>query len=365
MNQIRKIIHVDMDAFYASVEQRDDPYLRGKPVVVGGLPNTRGVVATCSYEARKYRIHSAMPSAIAKRKCPHAIFIRPNMDKYRSVSKQIMQIFLTFTDLVEPLALDEAYLDVTENKVGMTSATLIAKEIKRRIYSETKLTASAGVSYNKFLAKVASGYEKPNGLTVVTPENALTFIDAIPIGEFFGVGKVTEKKFLELGIKNGKDLRQLSEETLIREFQERGRVLYQNVRGIDKRKVNPNRKRKSLGRETTLQENLYDIRHMLPIIERLSENVSERLQANGLVAKCVVIKVKFADFTQRTRRVTLDHYTNDYDTIYSHAEQLLHESNLDGKGVRLLGVTATELTSAEDSKRNRQETPTYEQLTLF
>lgn len=365
MKAMRKIIHVDMDAFFASVEQRDNPDLKGKPVIVGGLPNSRGVVATCSYEARKYGIHSAMPSSIAKRKCPHAIFIKTNMEKYRAVSKQIMQIFLSFTDLVEPLALDEAYLDVTENKVGMKSATLIAKQIKKRIYAETKLTASAGVSYNKFLAKVASGFQKPDGLTVVTPDDAQAFIDNIPIGDFFGVGKVTEQKFLQLGIKNGKDLRQLSEETLIKEFQERGRTLYQNVRGVDERRVNPNRERKSLGKETTLRENINEIRDMLPIIERLSENVSERLQAQELVAKCIVVKVKFADFSQRTRRVTLNQYTNDQETIFSHAEKLLHEFNLNDKSVRLLGVTTTELASAQASKRNKREATTYEQLTLF
>ncbi len=362
MKATRKIIHVDMDAFYASIEQRDHPELRGKPIIVGGLPNSRGVVATCSYEARKYGIHSAMPSALAKRKCPHAIFIKTNMEKYRAVSKQIMEIFLSFTDLVEPLALDEAYLDVTENKVGIASATRIAKQIKQRIYAETRLTASAGVSFNKFLAKVASGYQKPDGLTVVTPEDARAFIDNIPIGDFFGVGKVTEKRFLQLGVKNGRDLRRLSKETLIKEFHERGRILYQNVRGIDERRVNPNRKRKSLGKETTLAKNVNGLHEMLPIIEQLSKNVSERLQALKLAAKCIVIKVKFADFEQRTRQMTLARYTNEQKTIFSQAKKLLHGllNEKDGKPVRLLGVTATELISAHEDRR-----PAYEQLTLF
>lgn len=351
-----------MDAFYASVEQRDNPALRGKPVIVGGLPNSRGVVATCSYEARKFGIHSAMPSALAKRKCPHAIFIKPNMEKYRQVSKQIMDIFLSFTDLVEPLALDEAYLDVTENKAGIPSATLIAKEIKKQIYEKTRLTASAGVSYNKFLAKVASGYQKPNGLTVVTPEEAKDFIDQIPIGKFFGVGKVTEQKFLQMGVKNGKDLRQLSEEMLIEHFQERGRLLYRHVRGIDDRKVNPNRKRKSLGKETTLQENVSEIEEMLPIIEQLAETVSKRLKQQQLASKCVVVKVKFADFTQLTRRITLDEYTNNQETIFFHAKSLLHKFPFNGKEVRLLGVTAAELTSNHE---DRDDQPMYEQLTLF
>jgi len=362
MEKIRKIIHIDMDAFYASVEQRDNPALRGKPVIVGGLPNSRGVVATCSYEARKYGIHSAMPSALAKRKCPHAIFIKPNMEKYRQVSRQIMEIFLSFTDLVEPLALDEAYLDVTENKAGIPSATLIAKEIKKQIYEKTQLTASAGVSFNKFLAKVASDYQKPNGLTVVTPKEAQDFIDQIPIGKFFGVGKVTEQKFLQMGIKTGKDLRQLSEETLIEHFQERGRLLYQHVRGIDNRQVNPNRKRKSLGKETTLQENVKEIDEMLPIIEQLSETVSARLKKQQLAAKCVVVKVKYADFTQHTRRMTLEEYTNSKETLYFHAKSLLQKFPLDGKEVRLLGVTAAELTAIHE---HRERKPMYEQLTLF
>lgn len=361
--EVRKIIHVDMDAFFAAVEQRDNPQLRGKPVIVGGLPNTRGVVATCSYEARKYGIHSAMPSSIAQRKCPHAIFIRTNMEKYRSISKQIMQIFLSFTELVEPLALDEAYLDVTDNKVGITSATLIAKEIKQRIFTETKLTASAGISYNKFLAKVASGYQKPDGLTVVTPEQAPSFIDRIPIGDFFGVGKVTEEKFLQLGIKNGKDLRTLSEETLVHELHERGRTLYQNVRGIDNRRVNPNRERKSLGKETTLRQNLSNKVDMLPIIRQLAKHVSERLRANKLVAKCVVLKVKFADFSERTRRVTLERHANDQVTLSYHAEQLLDSFDLEGQSVRLLGVTTSELVS--ENKRDKSENSQYEQLTLF
>lgn len=360
--KIRKIIHVDMDAFYASVEQRDNPALRGKPVIVGGLPNSRGVVATCSYEARKYGIHSAMPSALAKRKCPHAIFIKPNMEKYRQVSKQIMEIFLSFTDLVEPLALDEAYLDVTENKVGIPSATLIAKEIKKQIYEKTQLTASAGVSYNKFLAKVASGYQKPNGLFVVTPEEAQAFIDQIPIGKFFGVGKVTEQKFLQMGVKTGKDLRRLSEETLIEHFQERGRLLYQHVRGIDERAVNPNRKRKSLGKETTLQKNVSEIAEMLPILEQLVETVSKRLKQQQLAAKCVVVKVKFADFTQATRQMTLDECTNNKETLFSHAKTLLQKFPFNGRKVRLLGVAAAELTTA-DSRQSKQ--PMYQQLTLF
>ncbi|PWA04979.1 DNA polymerase IV [Pueribacillus theae] len=366
MDQSRKIIHIDMDAFFASVEQRDNPALRSKPVIVGGLPNSRGVVATCSYEARKFGIHSAMPSNIAFKRCPQAVFIRTDMKKYKAVSRQIMQIFHMFTDLVEPLALDEAYLDVTENKFNIKSATIIAKEIKKRIYKETKLTASAGVSYNKFLAKVASGYKKPDGLTVVPPEQALSFIEQIPIGEFFGVGKVTKEKFLNMGIENGKDLRKLSEETLLRVFKERGRLFYQHARGIDNRRVTPNRKRKSLGREITLKENLYLIEDMLPVLQQLAEIVSEKLIQENKMTKCIILKVKFHDFSQQTKRITIEQHTNDAMTIYRHAEQLLKAIQRNKKSVRLLGISTTELAPMRTTREASFETINmYEQLTLF
>lgn len=366
-NEIRKIIHIDMDAFYASVEQRDHPELRGKPVIVGGLPNSRGVVATCSYEARKFGIHSAMPSAMAYRLCPQAIFIRPNMDKYRSVSQQIMRIFKSFTELVEPLSLDEAYLDVTEDKLGINSATLIAIEIKKRIYSEVGLTSSAGVSFNKFLAKVCSGYQKPNGLTIVTPEHAAQFIDKIPIGDFFGVGKVTEKKLLSMNIKNGADLKKISYEKLIELFNERGRMLYEHARGIDHRPVIPNRKRKSIGKETTLKENLTDIEDMLEVIKGLVDQVVKRLNSHQVLAKCVVVKVKFEDFEQLTRRTTLDEPTNDPAEIMIHAQSLLEQIDFHDKSVRLLGVTTSQFQSlTNDSEALSKGTRVrYEQLKLF
>lgn len=364
---LRKIIHIDMDAFYASVEQRDNPELRGKPVIVGGLPNSRGVVATCSYEARKFGIHSAMPSMMAYKLCAHAVFIRPNMDKYREVSRHIMSIFKSYTDLVEPLSLDEAYLDVTEDKFGIQSATLIASEIKKRIYNEVGLTSSAGVSFNKFLAKVCSGYQKPNGLTVVTPEQAEQFIDNIPIGDFFGVGKVTEKILLDLGIANGADLKKLSSEKLIELLNERGRMLYEHARGIDHRPVIPNRKRKSIGRETTLKENLTDLDDMLDVIKGLVDQVVQRLNRHQVLAKVVVVKVKFEDFEQLTRRTTLDEPTDNPVTIMFHAQCLLEQIDFRGKSVRLLGVTTTEFQSLSDDSESSSHGSgvRYEQLKLF
>jgi len=245
-----------MDAYYASVEQRDRPEFKGKPVIVGGDPKSRGVVAACSYEARKFGIHSAMASSTAYRLCPDAVFIRPRFDMYRAVSTQIREIFYEYTDLVEPLSLDEAFLDVTENYKGMPSATIIAKEIKREIYRRTGgLTASAGISFNKFLAKVASDINKPDGITVITPEMADEFIDRLPIRKFFGVGKVTEEKMLNLGIKTGADLKQYRKEQLIQLFGKSGNYFYDIAHGLDDRPVQPNRIRKSMGKETSYKTN--------------------------------------------------------------------------------------------------------------
>ncbi|CAB1061728.1 DNA polymerase IV (EC [Olavius sp. associated proteobacterium Delta 1] len=264
MQQLRKIIHLDMDAFYASVEQRDTPELKGKPVIVGGDPNHRGVVAACSYEARKFGIHSAMASSTAYKLCPDAIFIRPRFDVYKAVSSEIREIFHEYTNLVEPLSLDEAFLDVTENFKEMVSATLIAKEIKNQIYSRTgRLTASAGVSFNKFLAKVASDINKPDGITVVTPEMAASFIDRLPIRKFFGVGKVTEEKMIGFGIKTGADLKKYKKEKLIQIFGKSGNYFYNIAHGKDDRPVEPNRIRKSIGKETTLPEDIDDTDQML------------------------------------------------------------------------------------------------------
>lgn len=359
---IRKIIHIDMDAFFASVEQRDNPSLRGKPVIVGGLPHSRGVVATCSYEARKYGIHSAMPSSVAYKLCPHAIFIRTNIEKYRQVSRQVMDIFRSCTHLVEPLSLDEAYLDVTVNRWGMKHATDIAREIKRRIADELRLTASAGVSYNKFLAKIGSGLRKPNGLVVIPPGKAMQVIDRLPIGKFLGVGEVTEKKFLSLGIENGAQLRELSKEELVQILGRRGEILYLNARGIDDRPVVPNRPRKSIGRETTLSEDLVDPEEMMAVLRHLCQKVSQYLHNHQRAAKRVTLKVRFSDFSTVTRSLTVDHALQDEDELLSIAGELLNSLSLEGRSVRLLGVTTSKL---QDEDEDEREQPRVEQLTLF
>ena len=262
----RKIIHIDMDAFFAAVEQRDNPELRGKPVIVGGDPGGRGVVATCSYEARRFGIHSAMSCARAYRLCPQARFVPPRFEAYRTVSLQIREIFHQYTDLVEPLSLDEAFLDVTDNKPAIQSATWVAQEILQKIKQVTGLTASAGVSYNKFLAKIASDMHKPDGLTVVTPEQAKAFIEVLPVRRFHGVGRVTEKRMQTLGILTGADLKKRPQQELDKNFGKAGQYYYQIARGIDLRPVLPNRVRKSIGKETTLSEDIADRGQIMTIL---------------------------------------------------------------------------------------------------
>jgi DNA polymerase-4 len=336
---IRKIIHLDMDAFYAAIEQRDHPELRGKPVIVGGQPDKRGVVATCSYEARRFGIHSAMPSLTAFKRCPQAIFLPPRFDVYRSVSRQIIQIFHAYTDLVEPLALDEAYLDVTENKLHLTSATLIARQIKQQIQQQTGLTASAGVSFNKFLAKLASDFQKPDGFTVVTPQQASQFLDATPIRKFFGVGKVTEARLNKLGIQTGADLKQVSEEQLRTLFGERGSMLYNYVRGQDHRQVLPTRTRKSVSKEITLQTDSADHEHMVNILQHLSEQVEKHLIELGIAGKTITLKLKWSDFQLITRSTTIPTAIQDAHTIMQHLLVLLTQLKSEQKPVRLLGVS--------------------------
>ena len=339
---LRKIIHIDMDAFYASIEQRDHPAYRGKPVIVGGAPNTRGVVATCSYEARRYGIHSAMPAQTAYRLCPHAIFVKPRMDVYRQVSREVAAILHSYTDLVEPLSLDEAYLDVTHNRRGIASATRIARAIREEIWRKTALTASAGVSYNKFIAKSASDHRKPNGLTVITPEQAQAFLDAVPVRKFFGVGKVTEQRLHELGVHTGEELRRLSVEELSSVFFDRGRAFYHLVRGIDPRPVEPERVRLSIGKETTFPVDIDDVAQMIRILEDLARNVEISLKHRALRARVVVLKVKFADFRQITRRMTTTVPVQTADELGVYLRRLLEQVDLRTK-VRLLGVTAQHL----------------------
>jgi len=347
MTQCRKIIHIDMDAFYASVEQRDHPELKGKPVIVGGLPDSRGVVAACSYEARKFGIHSAMPSSHAYRLCPNSIFIRPRFDAYKAVSQEINQIFKIYSDLVEPLSLDEAFLDVTNNKKGILYATTVAQNIRKEIFDKTKLTASAGVSFNKFIAKVASDFNKPNGITVVTPNEADLFLESLPIGKFFGVGKVTKSKMNALGIYKGADLKKFSKNELISNFGKAGSFFYDIVRGIDSRPVITYRRRKSIGKETTLIEDINDHQTMLNIIRDLTYEVSERLIKYNLFARTLTLKVKYYNFEQVTRSVSFNQITNNAEYFLDHLPALLKTTDAGKKKVRLLGVSVSNLNDSD------------------
>ena len=349
MDDNRKIIHIDMDAFYASVEQRDNPSLNGKPVIVGGNPDGRGVVATCSYEARKYGIHSAMPSKTAYKRCPYAIFVRPRFDIYHKVSNQIREVFYRYTDLVEPLSLDEAYLDVTINKMNIKYATDIAKRIKEEIYEEVGLTASAGVSYNKFLAKLASDYQKPSGLTVITKKNKQQFLDSLPINKFFGVGKVTERQLRNLGINNGYDLRMLELQQLEKIFKNRGYTFYQFARGIDYRPVQPHRERKSIGSETTLVENLdIEDEKLINILDELCEEVSQRAEYLNKCGRTVVLKVKYSDFTQITRSTSVNKEISSHEDIRTNIYNLFKNIEHNHKEIRLIGVTLSNLINKEE-----------------
>lgn len=343
---LRKIIHIDMDAFFASVEQRDNPAYRAKPLAVGGSKE-RGVVAAASYEARKFGVRSAMPSALAYRKCPQIIFVKPRFEVYKTVSEQIRAIFLEYTELVEPLSLDEAYLDVTNNKKGLPSATLIAREIRERIFKETSLTASAGISTNKFLAKTASDLNKPNGQMLIAPDKALEFIAALPIEKFFGIGKVTAEKMHQLGILQGADLRLRSEAELVRLFGKSGRYYYQIARGIDERAVNPNRIRKSIGAENTFAQNLTHEEEMLEELAHIAEQVARRLNRSSRQGKTLTLKIKFADFVQITRSKTLPYSFNAKNTIEEMAVELLRQEKLEDKEVRLLGITVSGLDTHE------------------
>lgn len=333
--------------FYASVEQRDAPELRGQPVIVGGSPDRRGVVATCSYEARQFGIHSAMPSRTALKLCPHAVFLLPQFDHYRAVSAQIMDIFHRYTDLVEPLSLDEAYLDVTENKNGLASATQIARSIKQEIHDQIYLTASAGVSFNKFLAKLGSAYRKPDGLTVITPEQSSAFLEATHVQKFFGIGKVTESRLAALGVSTGADLKLLSETQLREVFGERGSMFYQFVRGRDERPVQPVRERKSVGKETTLAVDISDQEQIMRLAQDLSIQVEHRLVELGMYGKTITLKVKWSNFQQITRSVTVPTPLQQSALMMPFLRSLYAELANAHKPVRLLGVTISHLLSAE------------------
>jgi len=335
----RKIIHVDMDAFYASIEQRDNPDYRGKPVAVG-YEGKRGVVAAASYEARKYGIHSAMPSVTALRKCPQLIFVMPRFDHYRNVSNQIMQIFFEYTDKVEPLSLDEAFLDVTVNRKGNRSATIIAKEIKQKILNRTRLTASAGVSCNKFLAKIASDYKKPNGLFVIEPGDAEAFVEKLPVDKFFGVGKVTAARMAELGIQTGKDLKQWEEIDLVREFGKAGIAYYRFARGIDDREVESERVRKSLGAEETYADDLGEMVDILAALDQLALEVYRRAEKKKFMARTLTLKIKYADFTLITRSRTVGHYIRSQEEMFDIGKELLLQvDDFQEQKIRLMGLT--------------------------
>lgn len=335
---VRKIIHVDMDAFYASVEQRDNPELRGKPVAVGGAA-LRGVVAAASYEARTFGVHSAMPSVTAKRLCPDLIFVRHRFDVYRAISGQIRDIFYDFTPLVEPLSLDEAYLDVTDHLWPGQTATQVAREIRARIRETTGLTASAGVSYNKFLAKLASDQNKPDGLCVITPERGPDFVLSLPVEKFHGIGPATAAKFHAMGIRSGSDLRDQELDFLIRRFGKSGRYYWNISRGIDHRKVSPERVRKSVGAENTYFSDLMTLEEAREALAPLAEKVWKHVSKNELQGRTVTVKVKFSDFRQVTRARTFPHAIASERELLDLARDLAASVLPDPRGARLLGVT--------------------------
>ena len=345
---IRKIIHVDMDAFYASVEQMDNPELKGKPLAVGG-GGKRGVISAASYEARQFGVKSAMSGNLAIKLCPELIFVRPNFERYTEISKQIRKIFYDYTDLVEPLSLDEAYLDVTENKKGNPSASLIAKEIRQRIFDEVGLTASAGISINKFVAKIASDYNKPNGQKTVNPEEVLEFLEQLDIRKFYGIGKVTAEKMYQKGIFTGKDLKRKTLEYLDEHFGKSGRYYYYIVRGIHNSEVKPHRIRKSLAAERTFYDNLTSEVFMLEKLEHIAEEVAKRLNKSKVAGKTITLKIKYSDFTLQTRSKTLPYYVSDKDIILDTAKNLLYQDTLK-ESVRLLGISLSNLNTETKKK---------------
>ena len=343
----RKIIHVDMDAFYASVEQRDNPELRGKPLAVGSAA-ARGVVAAASYEARKFGVHSAMPSVTAARKCPELIFVKPRFDVYRAVSQQIWEIFAEYTPLIEPLSLDEAYLDVTENLKDMPIATEIALEIRAKIKAVTGLNASAGISYNKFLAKMASDLNKPNGQAVIKPKNGVAFVEALAVKKFHGVGPATAEKMHRLGIATGADLRDKDVEFLVRHFGKSGPYFRGIARGIDERPVKPDRVRKSVGAEDTFSKDVHDFEPAWDGLKPLITKVWRYCEANNLTGKTITLKVKYADFKQITRARSVAQAFRSAQSIEWTISPLLQTVFPTSKGIRLLGVTISSLERLTD-----------------
>lgn len=337
----RKIIHVDMDAFYASVEQMDNPNLRGKPVAVGGN-EIRGVVSAASYEARKFGVRSALSGALAKKYCPELLFVKPRFDRYKEISQQIRKIFHDYTDLVEPLSLDEAYLDVTYNKKGNPSASLIAQEIRLRILNEVGLTASAGISVNKFIAKVASDVNKPNGQKTVPPDEVISFLEELPIRKFYGVGKVTAEKMYQLGIFTGLDLKSKPIEFLEKHFGKSGTFYFYVVRGVHNSEVKPNRITKSVAAEHTFDENLTSEIFMQERLESIAAELDRRLKKYKIAGKTVTLKIKYSDFTQQTRSKTLPYFISDKSLLFDTVKELLFQERMKDS-VRLLGISLSNL----------------------
>jgi DNA polymerase-4 len=350
--RLRKIIHIDMDAFYASVEQRDNPELRGKPVAVGGAL-VRGVVAAASYEARTFGVHSAMPSLVAKRKCPDLIFVKPRFDAYKAISLQIREVFAEYTPIIEPLSLDEAYLDVTENLKGIASATKIAEEIRARIRAETELTASAGVSYNKFLAKLASDHRKPDGLFVITPQMGPEFVETLAVRKFHGVGPATAKKMDRLGIATGLDLRAHTRAFLQQHFGKAGVYYYWAARGVDERPVRADRIRKSVGAENTFPADLFTYEAAREALREIVDKVWRYCERSGIRGRTVTLKVKFANFQQITRSRTGQMQIGSRTELEQHGDALLEPLFPVARGIRLLGISLSAL-AAEESEPTRE-----------
>jgi DNA polymerase IV len=346
----RKIIHIDMDAFFASVEQRDRPELHGRPVIVGGNPQSRGVVAACSYEARAFGIHSAMPSGRAYQLCPQAVFLKPRMARYQEVSRQIMALFHRYTPLVEPLSVDEAFLDVTDNHLEEPSATRIAQAIRTAIHAATGLTASAGVSYNKFLAKIASGHNKPDGLTVIPPDRAQPFIAALPIGKFYGVGRVTEKKMQAQGIRTGGDLLRFSRQELVALCGKSGLFFYDIARGLDQRPVEPDRVRKSIGSETTLPTDILDFIRVSTVLIDLAQQVARILAQKKTGGRTLTLKMRYSDFTTITRSCTTAQGFFAASDILAQLPRLLAATEAGRRKIRLLGITVANLCSEQEAR---------------
>ncbi|MFY0674396.1 MAG: DNA polymerase IV [Bacteroidia bacterium] len=349
MSLLRKIIHIDMDAFYASVEQHDNPELKGKPVAVGGN-QSRGVIAAASYEARAFGVKSAMPSKIATQKCRHLIFVKPRFARYKEISNQIREIFFEYSNLVEPLSLDEAYLDVTENKKGIALATEIAQEIRNKILDQTGLTASAGISYNKFLAKTASDVNKPNGMFLIHPLKAEAFVDELPIERFFGIGKATAAKMRKMDIEKGRDLRQISLQNLIKSFGKAGNYYFNICRAIDNREVKPDRKAKSVSVENTYSNDLENLNDLKAALRALIDSLEKRIKNKGFAFKTVVLKLRYNDFETISRNKSITNYTQDAENIENMAFELLNEFENLKKPVRLLGIGISNLLRPEDSE---------------